>query len=272
MRWIITIVLFVSGCAFVDPVWEFRTTRSDAGPGIDAGLDAGPPIDAPITSDAGPTGWDNCRPCTFATDDGCPPGHGCYVRMPGSTSECTVCVERTGAQPLGASCDTGPDCMQGLDCIGGRCRTFCDAISECAPDSVCIKLTIDGLTGWCLGADCDPFDATTCTDGGEGCALIYGVLDAQIATVCQPVGTGMPGDLCQMTGCQTGALCLAFAEPRCGSLCRGDADCMTTQACLPTGTLTDQNLGVCVPRCAADADCPAPWLCNAMMVCTPSGM
>lgn len=270
MRWRWSIALVVlSGCAFIDPVWEFRTSadpRPDAGQDqMGAGAnDGGSGEDAEVVDDAGPTGWNACRPCTVGTDEGCPDGFGCYVRNVGLPDACSVCVERTGLNgTLGEECSTGPDCEAGLDCMFGHCRSFCAEQLDCGGEVACIGPAPAADYGWCIGADCDPTDQATCPEG-MGCALVSGHLpDARFGAVCTPVGSTPPGESCAMEPCEAGAACVGLSNPPvCARHCRDDEGCDETERCLGIGTVGGELFGVCMARCAADAECEAEWRCD----------
>lgn len=252
-----------TGCAFIDPVWEFSTQ-----PGMDGGQprsDAGDSGFEDARVDAGPVGPGVCRDCTLGTDEGCPDGYGCYVAYIAG-AECTVCAERNGVNAgPGEACSSGLDCQRGVDCIADRCRTFCDQPADCEAGVACMEFSSEALTGWCIGADCDPFDHGTC-DGGRACTVVNSMRNNDLASICVDPGTVSVGGDCSAGPCAPGSVCFGGAFV-CLQLCDVFHGCADGD-CVDIGVLAGSTVGLCVRTCGNDSDCEAGRVCRGM-ICVP---
>jgi len=206
-------------------------------------------------ADASPPAGRGCGPmgeCDVGNPASCPmAGQACL--MSGSTADgwMTVCgTEGTGA--VGEPCMTGMDaqCQQGLQCIGGSCKTLCCTDADCATGSRC------GLIGGTEGASgqgagfCESPDMCTLVPNA-GCPMGEGCYLADF-TQCAGAGTLATGAACMyLNDCAPGNACVTTSEggtASCAAFCRLDmaeTDCAAGQACTATLMGLPMGIGLC---------------------------
>ncbi len=167
--------------------------------------------------------------CTSDAD--CATGTGCLLRTQDGQQFCgTLCQQSN-------QCVNHESCQQATVCAPNACQTpgqTCDA--HATGDGQCINagqisVCVKGVSN---GAGCEPFGASTCSNG----------------EICQPVSAAGGETYCGTTQniqggapCQNGMLTSLFA----------DEDCAAGYTCVPT-----QQGTLCLPYCRAgqNADCP----------------
>jgi hypothetical protein len=207
-----------------------------------------------------------CRPPVQQT---CAPylceGGACKVSCvgPEDCSDGNPCINGScGRSPLGAACQSSPDCNSG-NCVDGVC---CDVASCAGP---CRSCNLAGAAGSCqnLAANAQPRSsgcpaesATTCgrtgrCDGAGACQL------QTAGTVCA-AGTCAAGMETSAATCNGAGVCLPGAPRPCGYFgCLGDTchtSCTTDDQCAATAFCQDR---ACVVRRANGITCTAGGQC-----------
>ena len=210
--------------------------------------------------------------CLTNPNCGCSAGQTCRVMGDGSRA-----CSPSGDGEAQAACDNNSNCGDGLACMAGLCRPYCDPEApECSDESLCIEVQYDGElvgVGACLGL-CDPVhpdtDDEVFTPCGEGAECAAGDLNYYYPTAhCMPAAA-QPGPLlgsCDLDNpCAAGATCI-FG--RCFPYCRSPDDCTGATeyaVCFDVDFgfrgSEDDVLGLCCPStpvegstCAFDLDC-----------------
>lgn len=210
--------------------------------------------------------------CLTAPNCGCFGGETCRVMGDGSRA-----CSPAGSTAAQASCDNNSQCADGLACMAGLCRPYCDPLApECSDSSLCVEVQYDGESvgiGACLGL-CDPVhpitDDAVFTPCGEGAECIAGDLEYYYGTShCMPAAEE-PGPFLgpcdEENPCAAGAACLIG---RCFPYCREPDDCAGATeyaVCFDNDFgfrgSEDDVLGLCCPptpidgsACAFDLDC-----------------
>lgn len=210
--------------------------------------------------------------CLTSPNCGCLDGETCRIMEDGAR----VCSP-TGASAAQSLCDNNSQCAEGLACMAGLCRPYCDpTASECSDASLCIEMEYDGESvgvGACLGL-CDPVrpetDDAVFTPCGSGAECIAGDLEYSYPmSHCMPAAEEpgpMLGTCDENHPCAAGAACLIG---RCFPFCRGVEDCtgateyaVCFESDLGFRGSEDDVLRLCCPptpvdgsACAFDLDC-----------------
>ncbi len=195
---------------------------------------------------------------------------------------------------IGQTCGTDTDCSEFCATDGegfrdGYCTQFCDDMTPCPGDSICLQVSRD--QSWCF-AQCDPSAADRPCRAGYGCAVDISIpapvcipgctddTDCPDSTVCNPEGGGRCyspdanwGDACaQSTECPDGAFCFAEAfRGWPGGMCIafGCDPADTTGGGCPMGTecvTGGGRFGRCVVSCETTDDCRDAYTCQADMM------
>jgi hypothetical protein len=157
-----------------------------------------------------------------------------------------------GAAAEGAACVALEDCAAGLNCLDGRCTSYCLLGNDatCGGNRECIDvLNADSAYGLCADA-CPGFDATDECGPGRGC---FPFDEGQ--GFCTDAGAVALGGACQDSDeCVQFATCsrLLDEDPQtCTALCErtqpdfGDSQCAQGEICLSLG----DYLGGCFDGC-----------------------
>ncbi len=167
--------------------------------------------------------------CDVLTSKDCGEGKQCFP-----DGKSNLCYP-AGAKVHGSACAAANDCVVGVLCVAGQCRSLCDWSSakpavSCQPGVPCEKLVFDGAG-----------------DVGQG----FGV--CKPAAACDPLSD---------IGCPAGQKCnpsgwfKACAEPGSagvGASCAAASQCQSGLLCLETGPAA----GTCRPRCHTGGSNPA---------------
>lgn len=221
--------------------------------------------------------------CPLNSTNECPNGYECVGGLclkpcpDGNCPDGFQCIDGH-CHPIYGPC-TVP-CPPGYECILGACREYCDVnddqcgegflcyngicLPECPPEGCPVGHVCVG--GICLPIGPGPELPAGCNDGTD-CPVpptgeLWDCINGHCRPVCQPDGTGCPGDLvcidggcyppCDGTECPPGYECLLGAcIPVIG--CDADGDCPSGLECID---------GVCRPACNNDSDCPPGFECG----------
>lgn len=202
------------------------------------------------------------------------------------------CLGNPTATRDGHPCGCDQDCHEDGLCVsedqigapGGSCVHLCDPASttnQCSAGAKCVRYPQGSMTGLCFptcatSADCprgracnarDGTCQTLCTSNAEcssgNCNLYSGE--------CNPAGLATPGGGL-MAPCSRGADCKSLAcslvVGRCLTLCRlSKPACPEGGVCVADdGFNLSNDVGTCVPPCAAGGTCAEPGLaCRAVL-------
>jgi hypothetical protein len=177
----------------------------------------GPSTDAPLTTteDAPPVvGEDanNCanQPCDILTQCGCAANKACDVDT--SDLDGPACRNVAAApKPEGGVCGSNlTNCEPGLVCLGGFCKKYCDANSDCAaPRGQCVIDIVNGSTQQEIpnipdvcSSGCDPSNnvAGGCTGTNTKCGIFQQTHNGQTFGIsdCTVSGAGTAGANCKV--------------------------------------------------------------------------
>ncbi len=183
--------------------------------------------------------------------------NGCEASTLSNVSNCGAC---------GAACVAGPNAS--VACVGGRCRTACNAgFADCDgnPGNGCEVniLTSTASCGACgMACPSGPASTATCTGGvcGLRCATGFADCDGNPVNGCEAdLTTALTCGACSNRCTSSTPICVSSASgAACGTGCAtGQARCGSS--CVDTQTAVD-NCGTCGNACASGA--------NATRACT----
>jgi hypothetical protein len=195
-------------------------------------------------ADAGPDALVCPDPCDLVSDCGCAGGT-CSWDVVGKTS---YCRQTAGAVDRQGACSADSDCLEGLSCIYGVCRSYCAMDSDCPFRTFCtadFTPTVPTLT---CSDRCDAGNNLGCPST-QSCIAIQGTNSA----TCVPFGTIQTGNNCgsNVFGCVKGDVCYVSGSTLiCRQLCSlsaGGSDCTNSSTCNNPGDLSedDQPIGIC---------------------------
>ncbi|MCB9559000.1 MAG: hypothetical protein H6709_21815 [Kofleriaceae bacterium] len=237
----VAIAAAAAGCA---QIFGLDETHSGTGDPIDGS------VDGPAAPDA------RTGVCSPVLQDGCDSPNVCDIDYAaGGPAYCRLGNTRPALSP----CAQNEDCGGGTTCVGGACRSFCDASHPCTGSENDCHL--DDYSAQICDTVCDlrAPDTGGCPSGMH-CALTISPSNPdQFGAFCNPGSGGTLGIGAECSsnpeGCRNGALCLSTdgTSFTCLQLCYTDlaSNCTAPQQCLPLGSQTAQaefhghSLGAC---------------------------
>ena len=210
-----------------------------------------------------------CKVAFCAKDSVCAANQWCTgVYAAGKGNYQGVCGTPDGsAKAPGQFCAVGTECASGV-CLGGLCRSYCQADADCPGSQKCLGAPVKGETssatigfaGVCQvvagsGAACTA--QANCKAPGEICEAFIDAVSVAPRYLCA-TGSSAGGAACGAAACPAGQICVSSAKGAfCGLTCPGGtADCQAGASCGSAmfnnhGTLDpadDPTVAVCVPK------------------------
>jgi len=183
-------------------------------------------------------------PCDLVTNCGCAGGTCSWD----TTTAKPYCRMGNGASDRQQDCGSDSDCKNGLACVYGTCRSFCDNDTECPFRTYCTADFTPDFPKKTCSDRCDANNNLGCpTD--QTCIAIQGTDSA----ACVPYGSFATGSNCatNVFGCVPHDVCyLQGGMLACVQLCSlsgGGTACPTGYSCVDPGDLSEdgQHIGIC---------------------------
>ena len=202
-------------------------------------------------------------PCSEFPQCGCAGTQNCDIFIPttGQPNGNTVCVA-SGMTPLYNNCTGEGQCAKGDSCVGGVCKPFCGATSDCPGAGRACSSVVDGNNMAIPGAkicsqNCNPLNPQDATGGWSPCGPNVdcgGGTQAAPQSDCYgpAVAANTQGAACDNANCAPGYDCIGntLSGYFCRHYCRvgNNGDCPSGTTCNTLSTpeyVGTQQYGYC---------------------------
>lgn len=191
-----------------------------------------------------------CLDVTVCTDDvdDCPVDQVCTIsETPAGDGLFRLCIDPPGAGDVGAACRAGDACRSGL-CFGGVCSGACDTDADCPAPFTCLETSFGVGAGAGASASLCLIDERPCNrdaDCNAGLVCAFRLEGNETTTTCaESTGAGAVGDPCARSRDCDAYACLV---DRCTAPCAADADCPAGFVC-DRAPIFGHSTAACVPE------------------------